>query len=66
MACDIKDIIENGDHVVDDVIWISAKDQRIYLDSRTNIDREFNSLEDLYNKVLAIFYEPKYILNLAI
>ncbi len=66
LACDIKDLIENGDHIVDDVIWISAKDQRIYLDSRTNIEREFNSLEDLYNKILAIFYEPKYILNLSI
>jgi hypothetical protein len=64
VAEEIKNKIDSGESEFDDVIWISAKNQRIYFDERREIDREFNSLEDLFNKILNIFFDMAYINNL--
>ncbi|MDQ0481537.1 RNA-binding domain-containing protein [Guptibacillus hwajinpoensis] len=64
VADQIKKNIDDTDSKFDDVIWISAKDQRIYFDERRELYREFNSLEDLYNKILLIFYDGAFIQNL--
>ncbi|AYA74668.1 hypothetical protein DOE78_03925 [Bacillus sp. Y1] len=64
VAEQIKDSINNGESDFDDVIWISAKDQRIYFDERRELQREFHSLEDLYNKILLIFYDISFIQSL--
>ncbi len=61
IAEDIKNSIENGSKDFDDVIWISAKDQRIYFDERRELHREFQSIDDLINKILLLFYEYEYI-----
>lgn len=57
IANDIKEQIDNKDSIFDDVIWISAKDQRMYFDERKELNREFNSIEDLLNKIILIFYD---------
>lgn len=57
--------IEKGDSEFDDVIWISAKDQRIYFDERKELEREFYGLEDLYNKILSVFYDSIFITKMA-
>jgi hypothetical protein len=64
VADQIKESIKNGESEFDDVIWISAKDQRIYFDERRELHREFHSLEDLYNKILLIFYDISFIQSL--
>lgn len=64
VADQIKDAIKKGESDFDDVIWISAKDQRIYFDERRQLNREFHSLEDLYNKILLIFYDFNFIQSL--
>lgn len=61
VASDIKSQIDKGKGIFDEVIWISAKDQRMYFDERLKLEREFNSLDDLYNKILLVFYDIKYI-----
>ncbi|MGO4374618.1 NB-ARC domain-containing protein, partial [Paenibacillus sp. MCAF20] len=66
VAEQVKNEIELGTADYDDVIWISAKDQRIYFDERRELEREFNSLEDLYNKILLIFYDINYIKGLDV
>ncbi|TLS52389.1 hypothetical protein FE782_10500 [Paenibacillus antri] len=53
--------VDNGKTDFDDVIWISAKDQRIYFDQRLQLSREFNTLEDLYEKILLVFYDGHFI-----
>ncbi|MFB9273732.1 RNA-binding domain-containing protein [Cohnella cellulosilytica] len=65
IAEQVKSDIEVGKGDFDDVIWISAKDQRIYFDERRELDREFNSLEDLYNKILLVFYDLNFIKGLS-
>jgi hypothetical protein len=64
VAEQIKESIKNGQIEFDDVIWISAKDQRIYFDERRELHREFHSLEDLFNKILLIFYDITFIQSL--
>ncbi|MGG1656592.1 MULTISPECIES: RNA-binding domain-containing protein [Geobacillus] len=64
VAHQVKESIKNGENEFDDVIWISAKDQRIYFDERRQLHREFNSLEDLYNKILLVFYDKNFIQSL--
>lgn len=64
VAEQIKESINKGEIAFDDVIWISAKDQRIYFDERRELHREFHSLEDLYNKILLIFYDIAFIQSL--
>jgi|GEM_PF-2224462 len=61
IAEELLEDIENGRTDFDDVIWISAKDQRIYFDQRFPLSREFNSLEDLYDKILLVFYDAHFI-----
>lgn len=51
---------------LDDVIWISAKDQRIYEDQRLEINQEFRSLDDLFNKILLTFLNPSDIKGLSL
>jgi len=58
--------IRNGKSEFDDVIWISAKNQRIYFDQRLPLTPEFNSIEDLYDKILLVFYDYHYISKLDI
>jgi Putative DNA-binding domain/NB-ARC domain len=64
VAEQIKDGISKGENDFDDVVWISAKDQRIYFDERRELHREFHSLDDLYNKILLLFYDIKFIKNM--
>ncbi|MFD1884443.1 RNA-binding domain-containing protein [Paenibacillus wenxiniae] len=59
----VKNDIEEGVSEFDDVIWISAKDQRIYFDERRELEREFNSIEDLYNKILLIFHDFNFLIK---
>ncbi|WP_028987059.1 NB-ARC domain-containing protein [Thermicanus aegyptius] len=61
VAEEIKDKIDGGVSNFDDVIWISAKDQRLYFDERRELNPEFRSLDDLFNKILLIFYDVNYI-----
>ncbi|OAT86018.1 hypothetical protein A6P54_17890 [Bacillus sp. MKU004] len=64
VAEQVKESINAEEIDFDDVIWISAKDQRIYFDERRELHREFHSLEDLYNKILLIFYDIAFIQSL--
>lgn len=64
IAEQIKEELTRDTRVFDDVIWISAKDQRIYFDERRQLNKEFSSLEDLFNKILLVFYDSNYINSL--
>ncbi|MED3821323.1 NB-ARC domain-containing protein, partial [Priestia aryabhattai] len=64
VAYQVKEHIAKGESEFDDVIWISAKDQRIYFDERRQLYQEFSSMEDLYNKILVVFYDKKFIQGL--
>jgi hypothetical protein len=66
LATEILQKRHDGLVAIDDVIWISAKDQRIYEDQRLEINREFKSLHDLYNKILLVFHSPREISGLTL
>lgn len=66
LALDVLQKRDREEITIDDVIWISAKDQRIYEDQRLEINQEFKSLDDLFNKILLVFHSPSDIRSLTL
>lgn len=65
VASDLKDQIDNGSEVFDDVIWISAKDQRLLDDERMLLHRDFKTVEDLFERILLVFENSEDIISLS-
>lgn len=59
-------VLSQSSREFDDVIWISAKNYGMFGVERRELTREFRSVEDLYSKILLVFFDPPEIHDLSL